>query len=139
VKHLRANGFSYVEVLIAMLIIVIALVPAINSLRGALKSSEAHTERATAHFHLSSRIHEILALPLTALDVEALVVDDATVPTSYSDGAGSTRRRLVYLARYDGDNADGDGDRFTGGDEGLLWVKVQLEGELLALESITGH
>ena len=42
----------------------------------------------------------------------------------------------MYLSRYDGDDADGDGDPFTGTDATLLWVGVQLEGKPQMLEML---
>ncbi|MBI5446002.1 MAG: hypothetical protein HY900_32915, partial [Deltaproteobacteria bacterium] len=55
------------------------------------------------------------------------------VPSSYSAPLIS-----VYLARYDADNADGDNDPLTGGDSGLLWVKVTYAGRPGGLETVTG-
>jgi len=34
------------------------------------------------------------------------------------------------LSAYDADNSDGDDDPFTGTDEGLLWVRVAIEGSV---------
>ena len=34
---------------------------------------------------------------------------------------------LVFLSRYDGDNADADDNSFTGTDEGLIWLRVTVE------------
>jgi hypothetical protein len=45
--------------------------------------------------------------------------------------------RQVYLSRYDGDNADGNGNVFDGTDEGLLWVRVEIEESGLAIERLT--
>jgi hypothetical protein len=33
---------------------------------------------------------------------------------------------LVYLSRYDGDNADGDNNPFTGTDADLIWVRAAI-------------
>ena len=50
----------------------------------------------------------------------------------------TNNRRLVYLSRYDADNADGNGNFFDAGmDEGLLWVRVEIEGTDQAIESLT--
>ena len=45
----------------------------------------------------------------------------------------------MFLARYDGDDADSDGDPFTGGDEGLLWVKVEIEGTAHVIETLVSQ
>ena len=67
-----------------------------------------------------------------------MAINNPTVAsTVYSDAAGATNRRLVYLSRYDADNADGDNDFFTGMDAGLVWVRVELEGTTQAIEGLT--
>jgi hypothetical protein len=43
----------------------------------------------------------------------------------------------VFLSRYDGDNADGDGDPFTGTDGDLIWVRVEIPGTTLDIEALT--
>ena len=75
-------------------------------------------------------MEQLLATPHAALDAaryRGRRVDraDELSPTL----AGTTERRLVFIARYDADNADGDGNRFTGGDAGLLWMRVSIEGQ----------
>jgi hypothetical protein len=74
-------------------------------------------------------MEQLLATPHAALDAAALAVGSAVAPTSYSDAAGTPQRRLVFIARYDVDNADADGNGLTGGDAGLLWLKVAIEGQ----------
>ena len=137
-EHRRGEaGLSYIEVLVATLVIAVALTAAIEGLTGAVQGARIHVDLTEAEFHLASRLEEILALPFDPLDDEAVAVGDPTVATMYSDAPGAFRRRLVYLARYDADDADGDGDRFSGGDDGLLWVRVELENTERVLESLT--
>jgi len=138
-KDYRKAGFSYVEVVFAGLIAALALVPAIDALNHGMQSARADSDRTEAHFHVISLLEEVVAEPYASLDAEALRVGDPTVATTYSDLAGSNRRRLVYLARYDGDDADGDGDRFTGGDDGLLWGRVELENTNMAFQTLTAR
>ena len=133
----RTAGFSYVEVLVATGLIALALVPALDSLSTLVLGAGIHLEHAGADAHLSSRLDELLATQFSALDAAAVATASPAIPTSYSDSSGSLRRRFVYLARYDGDDADGDGNRFTGGDAGLLWVRVELEGTTRSLETLT--
>jgi len=45
----------------------------------------------------------------------------------------------VYLSRYDADNADGNGNVFDGTDEGLLWVKVEIEATSQSIEGLTSR
>lgn len=132
-------GISYVEVLIATALIALAMVPAIDGLQAGLQGAEAHVEMTEAGFHLASALEEVLAQPFASLDAAATAAGHFKTPTSYSDALGSERRRLVYLWRYDADDADGDGDRFTGGEDDLLWVRVELENTSRALETLTAR
>lgn len=136
-RQSREAGFSYVEVLVSIVVIALVLGSVIEGLFTGLRGAEIFESRTEDGFHLASLVEETLAAPFSALDAEALSVASSTVPTAYSDAPGSARRRLVYLARYDGDNADGDGNRFTGGDDGLLWIRVQIENTEMALETLT--
>jgi hypothetical protein len=82
-------------------------------------------------------MEEVLARSFAELAAEEVAAGGA--PSAYSDGAGAPDRRLVLLSRYDGDNADGDDDPFTGKDAGLLWVRVEIEGTDHVLETLTGR
>jgi type II secretory pathway pseudopilin PulG len=138
-RRVRQAGFSYIEVLVSILLIVLALIPAIESLSTGVRAAGIHQSMAEADLHMVSKLEETLARSFAALDAEALAVGDPALPTSFSDAPGAAHRRLVYLARYDGDDADDDGKRFTGGDAGLLWVKVELENTGRALETRTAN
>jgi type II secretory pathway pseudopilin PulG len=138
-RRVREGGFSYVEVLVTVALIALVMVPAIEGLSTGILGAGVHQRMAVADIHLTSLLEETLAQPFSALDAEAVAVNDPKVETAYSDPPGSARRRLVYLARYDGDDADGDGKRFTGGDPGLLWVRVELENTARALETLTAN
>ena len=125
---IRAAGFSYIEVLVATLLIAIALVPAIEALRTGVHGSAVHAGFAVNNFRVVDKLEETLARPFAELAAEADAVDDPNtlIPPPYSDPAGTVDRRRVFIARYDGDNADGDDDPFTGVDDGLLWVRVRI-------------
>lgn len=130
-----SSGFSYTEVLVASLLLAVSLVPALEALQTATLGSGIHASRVVAHRLLTAKMEEVLAERFASL--EAAEVAAGGAPTAYSDPVASPDRRLVYLSRYDGDNADADGDFFTGTDDGLLWVRVEIEGTSLALESLT--
>ena len=132
----RQAGVTYIEVLIASLLIVISLVPMIDAVRGAISSSGVHDETAIQHLHLIAILEDVLAEPFSSLEAAAIAAGSETVVTSYSDLAGSNNRRLVYLSLYDGDNADSDDDPFTGVDPGLMWVRTEIEGTLMAIDSL---
>lgn len=130
------KGFSYIEVLIATVLIAISLVPALEALKTGVQSSQAEHSYLSDHFHVLSKMEEVLKDPITTLDSAALAAGSLSDPTSYSDLAGTPSRRLVYLSRYDGDNGDGDNNSFTGTDEGLVWIKVVMESEAHSFESL---
>ncbi len=131
-------GFSYVEVLVTIVLIALVLVPTINALVGGIRGSGIHAQRAEDHYRITAKLEEVLAKPFDDLQQAA---DAAGGPgvfvAAYSDSAGDGQRRLVYLARYDGDNADADNDPFSGVDDDLLWVRVQIENTLDGMETLT--
>ena len=134
----RQSGFSYMELLIAPLLIVIMLVPALDAMQSGVQGSGIHTGLAQNQYRMISKMEQTLALPFAELLTQADLVADPTVliPAPFSDPAGTESRRLVFMARYDGDNADGNGNPFDGTDEGLLWLRVTIENSPRALETV---
>ena len=135
----RQQGLSYVEVLIATLLIALALVPAMDALQPGIKGAALHKEGAEFHYALVGRLEEVLSEPFDDLDAAATAAGDYTNPTTYSDGGGAAVARNVFLWRYDVDDSDGDGDQFTGGEADLLWVRVALADGSQALETLIGN
>jgi len=133
------TGFSYVEVLVATVLIAVALVPAIEALAPGIQGADIHRSQAGQHYHLTGKLEEVLAEPFVALDDEAQTVADPSTATAYSDAGGSTDRRLVFLSRYDADNADTDNDFFTGVDDGLIWVRIEIAGTKQFIESLVSQ
>ena len=129
----QQSGISYVEVLAAVIIIAATVIPATNALRGSMDVAEADSQATVNHYRMLSKMEEVLAEPFSSLSSQAT---GPTTATAYSDTAGSVDRRLVFIANYDGDNADTDNDPFTGTDPGLLWVRVEIEGSVAALQAL---
>jgi type II secretory pathway pseudopilin PulG len=123
------RGFLYVEVLVAVLVLALCLPPALAALSSATRAAAAERAATGRRFRLNGMLEQLLATPHAALDAAAIAAGAATVPTSYSDAPGTPQRRLVFIARYDADNADGDGNGLTGGDAGLLWIRVSIESQ----------
>ena len=137
----RTAGFSYVEVLIAVVLIVIALVPALDALIPGVAGSGIHETIAEDHYLLTGRLEQLLVEPFGQLNSAAVAAGSPTIPTTtYSDvftyANGRQITRNVFLSRYDADNADTDNDPFTGTDDGLLWVRVAIAGTGIAIESL---
>jgi len=138
-------GFSYIEVLLAIALIAVCLAPALDALRVAVSGAAIHEASLVDRYALQAKMEEVLAEPFAALTDAATAAGSPTAPTSYSDTApltttdGRQITREVYIWPYDGDNTDSDNDPFTGTDPGLLYVKVQINGALFALETLTTH
>jgi hypothetical protein len=137
------DGFSYVEVLIAVVLIVIALVPALDALIPGVAGSGIHETLAEDHYQLTGKLEQVLVEPFGRLNSAANAAGSPTTPTSYSDvftyADGRQIVSNVFIARYDADNADGDDDPFTGTDDGLLWVQAMIAGSGLSIESLVSE
>lgn len=120
-------GVSYVEALIAVVVLALALVPALETLQVAFSGSAVQVDVVLWQQQLATRMEDVLVEPFASLDDAALAAGNETTPSSYSDAAGGPDRVLVFLSGYDGDNADADNDLFTGADAGLLWVRIAIE------------
>ena len=140
-KPSRMAGFSLVEVLVAVVLIAIVLVPAMEALMPGIQGSGIHETRSEDHYRLMGKIEETLAEPFASLDAVAIAAGNPTTPTTYSDDFtypnGRQIRRNIFISRYDGDNADADDDPFTGTDEGLLWVQGVIAGSSLSFETLS--
>ena len=147
----RQSGLTYVEVMIATALIAIALIPALDALYTGALGGAVLRSSSDEHYAVLAMMEEVLAEPYATLTSAAAAAGGPSIPSSYSDVAGSQDRRLVFVALYDADNADGDGDAFTvldpnlDGDSNpytgyteLLWVRVEVEGSVTSLESLTG-
>lgn len=129
-------GLTLVEVLVAVMLLMIILVPAMEAIRSSVKGAEVHNDLASSQFRLTSRMEELLAEPYGDLEAAAIAAGSATIESSYSETAGTPGRLIVYLSPYDGDNADSDDDPFTGTDPGLLWIEVEAEGTVHSLRTL---
>ena len=133
IRRQRQFGLTLVEVLVALTLLALVIVPAISALQTGVSGTAVHADLAANHHRLTARMETLLAEPFAAL---AAAAGSPTVPSSYSDPAGPPARLLVYLAQADGDNADNDNQLHTGADAGLLWIRVEAEGTVHALETL---
>ena len=132
----RQSGLTLVEVLVTIVLLAIVLVPAMNALHTGIVGAEVHGNVADSHYRLTSRLEELLVEPFADLSDAATAAGGPASATTYSDAAGPADRLLVYLSFYDGDNADSDNDTFTGTEPDLLWIRVEIEGSVFALETV---
>lgn len=140
-KYHRIAGLSYIEVLIAIALIMVTLIPAIEALGPAVQGSGLHESQTSRQYAVRAKLENILAQSFSTLDNEAQAINDHTVAsTTYSDPSTESERRLVFLSRYDGNNMDpADNDPFTGTDAGLLWIRIELEETGYAIETLTSE
>ena len=130
------RGFSYTEILITIFLIAVALVPVLESMQTAQLGAGVQQSLSTQHYHLTAKVEEVLAQPFGALAAAATAAGSPTTATIFSDASGTINRRLVFIAEYDGDNADADDNPFTGTDFGLLWLRVEIENTAQQYETL---
>jgi prepilin-type N-terminal cleavage/methylation domain-containing protein len=149
------RGFSYLEVLVAVVVVAVALTPALEAIRTGFESADVHARSVQLAARAAGTLETVLAEPFATLRAEAAAAGAYKVPTSYSDSAGAADRAIVYLSYYDAGDSDGDGNPFTildpdtDGDSnpytggtphiGLLWARVEIEGTAVAFESLTAE
>ena len=134
----RQAGISYVEALLAVVVLAVGMVPALDALQTAFTSATITEELLSGQQQIASRMEEVAAEPFSSLDDAALAAGSETVASSYSAPAGPDRV-VVFLSRYDGDNADADDNPFTGTDEGLIWVRVSMENTVHELTTLVSQ
>ncbi len=129
------SGLSYLEVVIATLLITVTLVPMMDALQPGLQGSQIHRDKAEVQFVLAGKLETVLAEPFDDLDAAATAAGDFKVATTYSD-VGASVPHEVFLWRWDVDNADADDDGFTGGEDDILWVRVATTDGLAELQTL---
>ena len=126
------RGFAYLEVIVAIILIAVALIPALDALQSGVQASSALAEGNSVALHLQEKMQIVIAEPLESLQRAVPASNPATTPSAYSDASGSANRRLVYLANFDGAT-----NAVTASASGLVWVKVTLEGGSQELQTLT--
>lgn len=138
------QGLTYLEVMVSTIILGLALVPALSSLRVGIEASTVQADLTAQHLALISKMQITRAAEFESLVTIASEAGSFSTPTSLSDGVSVDPRALVYLSYYDVADSDGDGNPFTiydpntDGDNNpytnassepplsLLWVNVEL-------------
>jgi len=139
-----SQGFAYVEVLIATLLIVVVLPAALIAARTGQDSVDQSKLSALLHEARVTRLEFVRSQPYRELVTAAQLAGGSAGASLYSDPVGASNRLIVRLALYDADtepftvidtNYDGDNDIYTGY-SGLLWLEVSTQatpGELTTL------
>jgi hypothetical protein len=125
---------------LATLLIMLALAPALDALQPATTAAGIVQDRLIDHYYLTGKLEDVLGQPFGVLARAAAAAASRSTPSSLSDTVtrtdGQRLTRNVYLAQYDADNADKDNDPFSGADAGLLWIRVEIPESGQALESL---
>ncbi len=135
-RRAHQSGLTLIEVLVAITLLAIVIVPATRALHTSVVGTNVHSDVTTVHYRLTSQVEQLLVEPFESLENAAVAAGSASVATTYSETAGNPGRLLVFLAYYDGDNADGDDDGFTGVDTDVLWIRVESEGTVHGIETL---
>lgn len=135
----QESGFSYVEVLISVVLIGILLFPAMDALRIGIESVDHQTRLQNQRERVQNIMETLMAESYNSLLAAAEAAGDAsTISDTYSEASGTDDRVVVYLGLYDPTNTsdplividldlDLDGNSFTGDSADMLWLKVAVE------------
>jgi hypothetical protein len=130
-------GFSYTEVLLSIVLLVILLVPAMQALNSAILGGSNNV--ASKQLALRSKMEEVLSKPYQTLYYETSLSGGNTtssVSSNYSDASGVTDRRVVVLYRYDTTT-----NALSTSDTGVLFVSVYFvnDGNANAINTLVGR
>ncbi len=122
----RQRGFGYIEALVAVVLLAIAIVPALDALSNATRGAPTADRDDDLWQAVANKLSDVAGARFDDLDAAATAAGSATTATTLSDATTTTPRVMIYLSRYDGDNADGDNNPFTGTDADLIWVRAAI-------------
>lgn len=133
----RQRGFSYVEVLVSVILLAVLLVPALQALQSGIRDGATPSMAARPPL-LRAKMEEVLSNPFPELYAATYVAGANTtgVDATFSDTVGATDRRVVVLYRYDVSTK-----ALSAGDTGLLYVSVyySADGSANALTTLAGR
>ena len=130
------SGVSYIEVLVTTFMIAVLLVPAMESLIPGMQASDVHQQQTQSHYVLSGRLEQLLSEPYANLKAEADRIGSPSIPSVYSSPIDDQIEYSVFLANYDIDNLDADGDIFTGVEEDVLWIKIENSDQSIVYQTL---
>ena len=131
------RGFSYVEILLSVVLLGLLLVPALEALQSAI-AGDRSAALVGRHLALQDKMERVLARPYADLYAQTYAAGGNTtsVSATLSDPVGAPARRNVVLYRYDASAA-----ALSAADTGLLYVAVyyETEGPGSALAMLVGR
>ena len=120
------RGFSYVEILLSVVLLAVLLVPALEALQSAI-AGNANAPLVRRHLGLQDKMERVLSRPFADLYRETYAAGGNTttsVSVSLSDAVGTPERRNVVLYRY-----DASVKALSAADTGLVFIAVYYENE----------
>lgn len=130
----RSNGgYTYLEILVALLVFSVALVPATEAIQAALRAVRQDTRPAADGTERTVTDGQAVINKMESLlakDTATLAASPSGRSTSHetlSDAANAAPRCLVYTAWYKPE-AEQENDRYVETKTNLLWIKVSVEG-----------
>jgi Tfp pilus assembly protein PilV len=132
------RGFSYVEVLLSVVLLTVLLVPALEALQTGITDGHGYS-LASRQLKLKAKMEEVAAKPFATLYSQTYLPGGNTtnsVSAALSDPTGTPERRAVQLYRYDPAVAG-----LTSADTGVLFVAVYYADEAPArgLSTLVGR
>ena len=137
--HPDQRGFSYVEILLSVVLLTVLLVPALQALQSGVAGGQSPS-LAARQLTLRDKMEQVLAKPFADLYKQTYSPGGNTTSAngSLSDPIGAPGRRNVVLYRY---------DTSTGAlnpnpnDTGLMFVSVyyEAEGSANGLNTLVGR
>lgn len=136
-KHFIQRGFSYAEVLLSVLLLVILLIPAMQALNSAILGGSSSL--AARQLNLRNKMEEVLSKPYNRLYAETSLPGGNTVTSispNFSDASGTADRRVAVLYRFDTAT-----NSLSASDTGVLYVSIYYEadGSVSALNTLVGR
>jgi Tfp pilus assembly protein PilE len=130
-------GFSYVEIMLSVVLLMVLLVPAMDALQSGIAGGQG-ASIAARQLALRDKMEEVLAKPFAELYAQTYLPGGNTtgsVSLTLSDPVGTANRRNVVLYRYDPSVA-----ALSTADTRLVLASVyyESEGSARALNSLAG-
>ncbi len=136
--HPDQRGFSYIEILLSVVLLTVLLVPALRALQSGVAGGQ-NSSLAARQLTLRDKMEQVLAKPFADLYAQTYLAGGNTTSANvpFSDLAGAPGRRNVVLYRYDASTGASNPNL---NDTGLLYVSVyyEAEGSVNGLNTLVG-
>ncbi len=140
-NRLHPRGFSYVEILLSVVLLTVLLVPALQALQTGIAGGQ-NPSLAARQLTQRDKMEQVLAKPFADLYAQTYLAGGNTTSANgpFSDPAGAPDRRMVVLYRYSYDPVTSSG-ALSPNDTGVVFVSVyyEAEGSANGLNTLVGR